>query len=277
MIVDGRAIAQDLIAKIRTAVAQLPRPPKLAIVISGDDPASRQFVRIKVRRAAEVGIETVVSDLAATAGKQAIIDAIEGYATDEEVDGIVLQLPLPSGLTPEVVVSHIPKEKDIDFLRSDALVGVRTAEAKILPPVAGAIMEILEHTHVDVAGKEVLVLGHGRLVGAPAALLMRHNQAHVTVIDQPVADLAVCSREADVIISGAGKTGIVRPEMLKDGVVLIDAGTSESGGSVKGDIDPHCASKASVYTPVPGGVGPITVAILLKNCYLVSRKRQRSA
>ena len=121
----------------------------------------------------------------------------------------------------------------------------------------------------------MLILGHGRLVGAPAALLMRHNHAHVTVVDKQVEHLALLTREADIIISGVGQPGILLPEMLKRGVVLIDAGTSEDGGKIVGDADPRCAEIASLFTPVPGGVGPITVSMIFKNVSILAEHRIR--
>jgi methylenetetrahydrofolate dehydrogenase (NADP+)/methenyltetrahydrofolate cyclohydrolase len=267
MIVDGKAIAAELRARIRTAVGALPRHPKLALVIVGNERSTEAFVRVKSRAAAEVGIEILFERFHEDAKEADVAAVLERLAQDATVDGIVLQLPLPKRLDAQMLTSLIPVSKDVDVLSREAIAKFRMGELPILPPVAGAIQEILERSHVDVAGKDTLVIGHGRLVGAPVALLLRHNHAHVTVIDRPIADLATYTKEADIIISGAGVPGLIRPEMLREGVVLIDAGTSSDGGAIVGDAIGECAQKASVFTPVPGGVGPVTVAMLLKNCY----------
>jgi methylenetetrahydrofolate dehydrogenase (NADP+)/methenyltetrahydrofolate cyclohydrolase len=277
MLIDGKTIASEIRARVRDVVAMLPRRPRLALVIVGDDVSTNAFVRMKSRAAEEVGIEILKEQFPVCASEELICAALERLAVDAQVDGIVLQLPLPAHCSVERLTALIPVAKDVDVLSRAAIAKFRMGELPILPPVAGAIVEILERACVNVSGKDVLVLGHGRLVGAPVALLMRHNHAHLTVIDQPVADLTTYTKEADIIISGTGVAGLLRPEMLKKGVVLIDAGASEQGGTIVGDALPACAEVASVFTPVPGGVGPVTVAILLKNCALAARNAIRAS
>lgn len=273
MIVDGKAIASEIRARIRDGVAALARRPRLALIIVGEDPATAAFVRMKTRAAQEVGIEIVCKHFANDVPERTVADVLRELGTDERIDGIVIQLPLPPRFDVEQFTSLIPVEKDVDVLSREAIARFRKGELTVLPPVAGAVQAILEFAQIDVVGRDALVIGHGRLVGAPVALLLRHNHARVTVIDRPIADLAEYTKEADLLICGAGVPGLVQPKMLKKGVVLIDAGTSESGGSIVGDAAPSCADVASVFTPVPGGIGPLTVAMLLKNCLLLSRER----
>jgi methylenetetrahydrofolate dehydrogenase (NADP+)/methenyltetrahydrofolate cyclohydrolase len=276
MIVDGKAIAADIRTRIREAVAKLPRRPELSLLIVRNDPATETFVRMKTRAAEGVGIAIRIRRFSQDAKETDVREAITAESKDDAVDGIVLQLPLPESMDVDRLTSLIPIGKDVDVLSRDAMAKFREGTLSILPPVAGAVQEILKRNDVRVEGADALVVGHGRLVGAPAALLLRHMGAHVTVVDRPVAALESMTKDARIIVSGAGVPNLLRPEMLRDGVVLIDAGTSESGGTIVGDASPECVARASVFTPVPGGVGPITVAMLLRNCYLVSRERQHA-
>ena len=153
----------------------------------------------------------------------------------------------------------------------DAIALFRKRESRILPPVASAIAEILNTHHISVFGKDVLILGHGKLVGAPAAIFMKHNDAQVTIIEKPTPTLALLTKEADVIVLGVGVPGLLRPSMVKEGVVILDAGTSESEGMLVGDADPGCMKHAALFTPVPGGIGPVTVACLMQNIVILSQ------
>lgn len=271
MIVDGNIVAKKVYEQIRAAVRTLPRAPTLAVVRVGNDSVTERFVRVKFQRAKEVGIAVREEYFDAHVEEERVADALKRLGADTSVDGIVLQLPLPAHLSVDRLIARIPVAKDIDALSHNSMAKFRTGELPILPPVAAAIQAILEFSGVEVMGKDVLIIGHGRLVGAPAALLMRHNHAHLTVIDRPVANLTAHTKEADIVISGAGTAGLIRPEMLKRGAVLIDAGTSEQSGTIVGDATADCATVCSVFTPVPGGVGPVTVAMLLKNCVIAAK------
>ena len=158
-----------------------------------------------------------------------------------------------------------------DVLSPDAIALFRKGELRILPPVASAIAEILNTHHISVVEKDVLIVGHGKLVGVPAAILMRHNGAHVTIIEKPTSALPQLTKEADIIVLGVGVPGLLRPSMVKKGVVILDAGTSETGGVLVGDADPECVTHASLFTPVPGGIGPVTVACLMQNIVMLSQ------
>ena len=180
-----------------------------------------------------------------------------------------MQLALPEHIDTKAILDAVPVEKDIDVLSSKSRERFEKGELDITPPVVGAIKEIVEREQVEFGGKNVVVVGKGSLVGGPAALWFKNKGANVTVVDQDTNNITEVTQNADIIVSGAGVPGLITPDMIKEGMVLLDAGTSEQGGKLKGDADPACAEKASIFTPVPGGIGPITIATLLQN--LVTR------
>jgi methylenetetrahydrofolate dehydrogenase (NADP+)/methenyltetrahydrofolate cyclohydrolase len=272
MIIDGKAIAADIEEGLRRALTRFASPPTLAIVVVGKNPVIESFVGIKKRVGERLGIVVVESYFDDSISGEELKKAIETIAADRAISGIVVQLPLPEHIDMQTILNAVPIEKDVDMLSASAIALFASGDAKIIPPVAGAIQEILERTHTSVASREVLVLGYGRLVGKPASILLRHNGAHVTVIDREISDLALHTRESAIIISGVGKPGLILPEMLASGVVLIDAGTSELGGKIVGDALPSCAEVANVFTSVPGGVGPIAVTMIFKNLCVLARE-----
>jgi methylenetetrahydrofolate dehydrogenase (NADP+)/methenyltetrahydrofolate cyclohydrolase len=271
VIINGKEIATKIEEQVRQGLTQFSVIPTLAIVVVGKDPVIESFVRIKKRMGERLKIVVVERYFPDTISGDTLKKHIEDIAKSPDIGGIVIQLPLPSHIDTQAMLDAVPIEKDVDMLSRESIASFARGDARILPPVAGAIQEILERAQVSVVGREVLVLGYGRLVGVPASILMRHNHAHVTVIDREIADLAQHVRESAIIISGVGKQGLITPEMLTPGVALIDAGASEAGGKIVGDADPRCADIAGVFTPVPGGVGPIAVAMIYKNLCILTR------
>ncbi len=253
MIIDGKKIAESV-------YAQLPRKPlKLGILVGENNPVIDSFVKIKGRAAERLEIELVRSELSDAASTEDAIGAVQLLA--QQTDGLIVQLPLPKRLDVEKILAAIPPEKDVDGI---------SAAPRVRPPVAEAVREILEQTGTQVHSMRAVVVGAGRLVGKPSAQLLRDLGADVTVLTH--GDSLDILKDADIIVLGAGEGGIVTPDMLKEGVVLIDAGTSEQGGKVQGDADPACVEKAAVFTPVPGGVGPIAVAMIFKNLFELAQK-----
>ncbi|MES2953794.1 MAG: bifunctional 5,10-methylenetetrahydrofolate dehydrogenase/5,10-methenyltetrahydrofolate cyclohydrolase [Patescibacteria group bacterium] len=263
MIVDGKQIARDIEVKLKAEFAKRETPAVLAVMLVGDDPASKKFVELKEKKAVELGVEFRLCEYEPTIETEDLLSELRRLNTDRDITGIVIQLPLPKHVDAETVLAAIDPSKDIDALGPDA---------RAIAPVTGAILEIFKHHGVEVAGKKTVVVGSGRLVGQPTGIALVREGADVVMANSSTKDLVSILKTADIVISGAGSPGIITPEMLKEGVVLVDAGTSESSGKFAGDADPRCAEKASLFTPVPGGVGPVTVAILFRNLFALSHE-----
>ncbi len=260
MIVDGKAIAQAIVEEVREGLAAFSRPLTLGVLFASPDFATQKFIAIKEKRAKELGIEIIKKELALDANTEMALDALEGLAG--ETDGLLVQLPLISSIDTQTLLRAIPPQKDVDALGPNAL---------LLSPVVGALEAILIHHGVDPKGKEVVVVGQGRLVGAPAALWLKDRGAAVATL-QSGDDVGEKTKTADIIVLGVGKPGLLKEDMIKEGAIILDAGTSESSGKLAGDADPACADKASLFTPVPGGVGPISVAMIFKNLLTLARR-----
>lgn len=265
MIVDGRAIASAILKDVRSRAS---RPAIVRAVVVAPSPATESYLSIKAARAEEAGMHLEVVRLPDHATQEEITDAVSRAGCD----AVIVQLPLPEHLDTKAILDSIPLERDADVLSTRAYVRFKEDEGDaLLPPVVAAIAEILERSHVFVAGKGATVVGQGRLVGMPAAAWLVNQGAEVMVITREDGDLSRLT-DADIIISGAGSPALIKPGHVQEGVVLIDAGTSESGGAIVGDADPSCAEKASVFTPVPGGVGPVAVACLFRNVMLLMER-----
>lgn len=256
MRVDGRQIADGVYASLLARRKSLFRAPRLGIFVSGADPVIESFVRIKRRAAGVLDIELERVDFDAQMGTDAACAAVSRLA--EGTDGVIVQLPLPKGLDTDRILTAIPRDKDVDGVNPSV------SERLVQAPVALAVVEILQSANIEIPGKRAFVVGEGRLVGRPVAALLRTMGAEVHVLTLEKGDMSDM-READIVVSGAGSPECIKPEHLKEGVALVDAGTSESAGKVVGDADPACAEKATLFTPVPGGVGPVAVAMIFRN------------
>ncbi len=271
--IDGKRIADKNLDRIARSLSGLPRAPRADIIVVGEDPATESFIRIKARTAARLRIELTIHRYPDTISTEELSEAVRRIGATPGSDALIVQLPLPIGIDTGHVLDAIPESRDVDMLTTASLARFSQGEASLVPPVAAAVKEVLDDISYSVHGKEALVLGYGRLVGKPVSLLLRHNGAHVTVIDRPVPDLAIHARESSLIVSGVGSPKLVTKEMLAPGTVVIDAGASESDGTLVGDLDPACEDESDLaFTPVPGGVGPITVAMLMKNIAIVARR-----
>jgi methylenetetrahydrofolate dehydrogenase (NADP+)/methenyltetrahydrofolate cyclohydrolase len=265
MIVDGRKIAEELRASFKKKVALLSHFPTLAVVMVGDDPASKQFVGIKKRFADTIGIPIQLTYFPKGTNTKTLMDVIKHLSADNNIGGVVVQLPLPEYIDARAILNIVPVKKDVDVLSDSAIGQFNKGNAQVLPPVVGAFAEILKRENFDIENKNVVVVGRGALVGKPAETWLTREGANVRVLDKSVDDISVFTQDADILILGAGSPGLITPDIIKSGVVLLDAGTSEAAGKLVGDADPACAEKCSVFTPVPGGIGPITVAMIFKN------------
>ena len=258
MQIDGKQIAEELYAALAPRFSLLGRKVRLGIVVVGHNPVIESFVRIKTRSAERLGIEMVRISLPEEATQEEVIAAVRKSAV--ETDAVIAQLPVPKHIDTNAVLAAIPPEKDVDALNPI----VADEERPVHAPVALAVVEILQRGGIEIAGKRVVVVGEGRLVGKPAAWLLRSLGAEVSIFSLEQGSIEDL-KDADIVVSGAGNPGFIKPEHLKEDVALVDAGTSELNKKITGDIDPACADKASLYTPVPGGVGPVAVAMIFRN------------
>ncbi len=285
-LIDGNQIASDIIAELRTEVAALPgRKPCLALVRVGEDPASVSYVRKKERTAAEIGVEGRVILPPVTITQAELLALIDTLNADHAVDGILVQSPLPKHLDELAVFRRIAPHKDVDGLGTMNLGKVaQDDDTGFVSCTPAGIMELLARSGVDLKGKHVVVLGRSLLVGKPVALLVLQKKSGangtVTICHSATANLPALTRQADVLIAAIGRAGFVTADMIKPGVVIIDVGinrvadaTKKTGYRLVGDVDFAAVSPlASQITPVPGGVGPMTVAMLMKNT--VKARRQ---
>ncbi len=254
MIIDGRDLAKGIRARSKARADRLLKRPKVvAYVAPNETPATRSYLKIKETSGREAGCDFEVT---------------RSFEFSTDADAVIIQLPLPEAVDATSLCDLIPIEKDADVLSSAAREKFEKGDPEaLLPPVVGAVKEVLAFGAVDVRGKKAVVIGAGFLVGAPVATWLHQQGAEVevfTVESEPEA-LTAALHAADIIVSGAGSSHLIKPDMIKEGVVLIDGGTSESGGIIVGDADPACAEKCALFTPVPGGVGPIAVACLFEN------------
>ena len=261
MIIDGRALARDILAESKALVASLGRTPVVRAVAVAPGTVTESYLRVKNARAADAGMRLDVVRLLHDATTDDVLAALAAPGAD----AVIVQLPLPDHIDQDRVFAGIPLEKDADVLSPAAREAfAQDAADALIPPVADAVAAILSKGGVAPDGAQAAVVGKGYLVGAPVATYLRLHGAHVTVLDKasfaPDALL-----DADIVISGAGAPHLITPDLVKEGAALIDAGTSEQAGAVVGDIDPACAEKAGLFTPVPGGVGPVAVACLYRN------------
>lgn len=254
-IIDGKAIAEEIYGKLSDFYTS--HKARLGIVVVGENPVIASFVRIKERAAERLGVQMIRRDLPETASEAEVISTLHELAA--ETDAVIPQLPMP-GLAIEKILTAVPMEKDVDALNP----AVSEEEKLVHAPVALAVVEILRRAGIGTAGARAVVVGEGRLVGAPSVWLLKELGANVSVFSLDKGSIDDL-KEADIVVLGAGKPGFIKPQHLKKGVALIDAGTSELNKKVVGDADPACAEVASIITPVPGGVGPVAVAMIFRN------------
>jgi len=276
MVVDGKRIAVELKAALRTQLVAQRRELSLGVLVVRETPEVHRFVALKERCGAEVGVRVEVVRMSpVTQRTEDVLQAL--LHLSQRHDGLIVQLPLPDMVDLDAVLRLIPLSHDVDVLGMVAYEQFVQGTLPFVPPVVGAFAEVLRREHVTIAGAQVLVVGEGRLVGAPAAAWARHGGGVVTVMNKEKPDLMAHARDADVIVLGAGSPGLLKPEMVKSGCVILDAGTSEEGGVLKGDADPACAERARVFTPTPGGIGPLTVVKVFENLCTLTELKERHA
>jgi len=262
MIFNGTQCAATLAKNLAQDVSLCEKKPVLGVCMVGDNAVSKRYVALKKRTADVVGIEVRISEFPESITTEELIQELGTLVRD--CDGFIVQLPLPAHIDTKAVLNAIPKEKDVDMLSEEAMDAYYQNTASLLPPVIGVFAEILSQESIDVASKKVVIVGYGRLVGKPAEHWFKKEGADVHVVREG-DDIRESTIAADIVVLGTGVPEILTADMVRDGVVILDAGTSEAQGALKGDAHPDVADKALLFTPVPGGIGPVTVVMLLKN------------
>jgi methylenetetrahydrofolate dehydrogenase (NADP+)/methenyltetrahydrofolate cyclohydrolase len=275
-IIDGKAVAAALRETVAARAATLARAPGLAVVLVGEDPASQVYVRSKDRAATKAGIAARTLRLPAETGQAALLAQIRALNDDDAVDGILVQLPLPKHIATEAVLDAIDPAKDVDGLTPTNAGLLAAGRLGLVPCTPLGVMRLLEAAGVKLAGTRALVLGRSVLVGRPMAALLTGADATVTLAHSRTRDLAAECRRAEVLVAAVGRAGMVRGDWVAEGAVVIDVGINRMpDGSLAGDVAyAEVAPHAGAITPVPGGVGPMTIACLLENTVSAARARQ---
>ena len=273
-LIDGKALAEELRAGLKEKIEKAERKPGLAVVIVGEDPASRIYVRNKIKTCAQLGIRSYSYELPQQATQKEVEDLLDGLAANAEINGILLQLPLPKHLDAESATAHIPFEKDVDGFSEKNLGLLMKNKARIVACTPLGVMKLLEKAGIELSGKNAVVLGRSETVGKPMAMLLLNANATVTVCHSKTKNIADICRNADILVSAVGKAKFVTADMVKEGAVIIDVGMNrDENGKLCGDVDfEEVKEKASYITPVPGGVGPMTITMLMYNTYLAAYK-----
>jgi methylenetetrahydrofolate dehydrogenase (NADP+)/methenyltetrahydrofolate cyclohydrolase len=276
-IIDGRAVAAAVKSEVAARISQLGRAPGLATVLVGDDPPSHVYVRGKRKDAAQVGIRSFHHELVAGTSEEKLTELIDQLNEDPEVDAILVQLPLPNGLDPHRVVGRIDPAKDADGLHPHNLGLLVLDRPGLRPCTPAGVMRLLEHYQIPIAGRRAVVVGRSFLVGRPLALMLnaRGVDATVCMAHSRTGDLAATTREADIVVAAAGWPGLITAEHVRPGATVIDVGINRLGDRLVGDVAfQQVAKVAGAITPVPGGVGPMTRAMLLVNTLTAAERRR---
>ena len=272
ILLDGKKIAERMLIAMKDEMSATARPLRLAVVVVGDDPIVQNFIAQKKKAGVSVGIETRVYPFSADITTNELRKRIAEIVHEKKNTGVIIQLPLPPHINRQYILNAIPPEKDPDVLSSRALGNFAVGKSVIVPPVSGGIKMLLEEYHIEYRDKAIVILGAGALVGRPTALWLMAEGIGFTLVTERTAHPEVVIREADIVISGIGRPRYIGADMIKEGAVLIDAGTSESAGEIVGDVDSESvASRASHLAPVPGGIGPLTVVMLFKNLITLAK------
>lgn len=271
IILDGKALAEKIYTEIAEKVSHLSTPPKLVVILVGEHPASSVYVKNKEKSCEKSGIASEVVRFTETVSEEALLEKISELNKDENVSGIIVQLPLPAHISPQKVIHAIDPKKDADGFHPTNLGEMfLSKEGELLPPATpGGIIRLLEEYKIGISGMNAVVIGRSNIVGKPIATMLLNRNATVTVCHSKTKDLSSYTSKADLLIVAIGKPEMITGEMVKQGAIVIDVGIHrKEDGSLCGDVDFKSVSpKASFITPVPGGVGPMTVATLIENAY----------
>ncbi len=279
VIIDGKAVSQQTREKIAVETKDLKEKtgitPGLAVVIVGDDPASRVYVNNKKKACAEVGFYSEEHALSAETTQEELVKLVKELNSREEIDGILVQLPLPKHIDEKAVIEAISPKKDVDAFHEQNVGKIMIGNYSFLPCTPAGIVELIDSIGVDVTGKECVVIGRSNIVGKPMAMLMLHKNATVTICHSRTKNLPEVCRRADILIAAVGIAKFVKADMVKPGAIVIDVGMDrDENGKLCGDVDFENVKEVAGYlTPVPGGVGPMTISMLMKNTLTAAKER----
>lgn len=275
-ILDGKSLANLRAQKLKKEIEILKQDgikPLFCVINIGDDPASKVYVKTKKRRAQDMGIEQKIYQLPSTESEESVLNLIDELNQDPFVHGIMVQMPTPEQIDVNHLLERIDPEKDVDGLTPTNIGHLWQSNHFVEPATAIGIMKLLEHYKINVAGKNVAIIGRSNIVGKPLAALMLEKDASVSVLHSKTKSLSTYTRMADIIIVAAGQANLLTSEMVKKGAVVIDVGINRVEGHLVGDVDfKQVLSKASWITPVPGGVGPLTVELLMEQVVTLTRR-----
>ena len=280
VLLDGKTLAKEKRENLKKKVEELKEKegiiPGLAIIRVGNDPASEIYVRNKLKACQEVGIYAVEKHFNEEVNEQEIIDMIEFFNQDKTIDGILVQSPLPKNLDEKKIVSYILGSKDVDGFGIDNLGHLLANQEQVLAATPLGILNLLKEYKIPIASKKVLIIGRSQIVGRPLAIMFLNRDATVTIAHSKTKNLKELTLQADILISAVGHPRFITEDMVKEGTVCIDVGINRENGHVIGDMDfEKIKEKASYITPVPGGVGPMTIVTLLENVYELALKRKK--
>ncbi len=274
---DGRAVADAIAERVSARVAALPRPPKLVFVRVGEDPASASYVRSKQRLARRVGVEAETLVLPEETDQATLMASVVAVVEDEGVDGVLVQLPLPAHLDEAPVLEAIDPDKDVDGFHAVNVGRLWSGLPGLVPCTPLGLEAICDHYGIALQGQRVVIVGRSNLVGKPAAALFLRRHATVTLAHSRTRDLGAVVREADVVVAAVGRAGIVQGAMVKPGAAVLDVGMSRIDGKIVGDVAPDVWDVAGAVTPMPGGTGLVTVAMVVQNTVSAAERRIAAA
>jgi len=267
----GKEVANHMLEETGKIVEQMERAPHLAIVLVGNDPASEVYVKKKLQKAEAIGVKATLKKMDETTSQDEVLGVVEELNNDPEVDGFIVQAPLPKQIDFTKIVERIKPEKDVDGWTSANMGRMFVGLPALMPATPLGVMKMLEYYDVELSGKNVTVIGRSNVVGKPLALMLLKKNATVTVCHSRTKDLSVHTKNADVVVAAVGKPGLVTGEMIKEGAYVIDVGTTRVDGKIKGDVVFEEVIEKAHCSPVPGGAGPMTVAVLISNVVMAAQ------
>ncbi|MCL2527788.1 MAG: bifunctional methylenetetrahydrofolate dehydrogenase/methenyltetrahydrofolate cyclohydrolase FolD [Defluviitaleaceae bacterium] len=267
IVLDGKALAKKILEEVKAKVKTMKQPPGLAVVIVGDNPASRVYVNNKKKDCKACGIVSKEYALPEDIGEEKLLALVDELNKDKDIHGILVQLPLPDGYNVQKIIQSIAPEKDVDAFHMLNVGRILNGDYGFLPCTPAGVIALLDHYKIDPKGMHCVIVGRSNIVGKPMAMMLLHRNATVTICHNSTADLAAMTRQADMVVSAVGRVGIITADMVKPGAIVIDVGINRrEDGSLCGDVDYNAVSQAASYiTPVPGSVGPMTRAMLMQN------------